>query len=80
MYKTVRGKKILVNFFLIAAAILLMLFASFTSAKICGTAIKLSLYTSVHNINLTKNIKCTTNKQAGKLVKSDIRKQWLIVT
>ena len=79
MHKTVHGKKLLVNIFLIAAAVLLILFASFTSAKISGTTFKLSLHTSVYKIFITKNIKRTTNKQAGKLVESDIRKQMVIV-
>lgn len=79
MHKTVHGKKLLVNLFLIATAVLLILFVSFTSAKISGTAIKLSLHTPFHKINFSKNIKRTTNKRAGKLVESDIRKQMVIV-
>lgn len=77
MHKTVHGKNLLVNLFLIATAILLMLFASSTSAKISGATIKLSLHTSVCKNHCIKNTKRTTNKQAGKLVKSNIRKQWL---
>ena len=81
MHKTVHGKKLLVNLFLIAAAVLLILFVSLlTSAKISGTTIKLSHNSSVYKIIITKNIKRTTNKQAGKLVESDIRKQMVIVT
>jgi hypothetical protein len=80
MHKIVHGKKLLSYSFLIATAFLCMLFASITSVKIPGTTIKQIQCTSVNHINRSKNIKRTTNKQAEKLVKSDIRKQMVIVT
>jgi hypothetical protein len=80
MHKIVHGKKLLSFSFSIATAFLCMLFASFSSVKITGTPIKQVQCTSVNNINPSKNIKRTTNKQAEKLVKSDIRKQMVIVT
>jgi hypothetical protein len=56
MHKTVHGKNLLVNFFLIAAAILLILFASFTATKIFGSVVKLSMHTTSYKINTAKNI------------------------
>ena len=79
MHKIVLGKKILSFIFPTATVILFILFAFIISSKVPGTAIKQVRYALVYNINLSKNIKCTTDKQAGKLIRSDIRKQMVIV-